>query len=347
MAKDTTQQTSFSHSDPRVQAAMTFTQGDEDKARKMASGEYHDVMVIKGKFTLEKTGVYGNYMIFANTEKSAFVNISVISYTDPSPYEEINPAVSWKEYYKACERIAGMVTITDTSDLIPHLTASLAGYDIFSDFAAGDEANATQTMNDIMNKYLSSNSVSNKLSFEATSSLDLFEERIPMVEVKAKAPSSSSSSAADNRPEIEKQFTFVVEAKAIVSPLKGKRVADLVKGDQIILLLVNRDGASLKIAEALGAFDENRNYKPIKGKFLDKIPVEKIGYYLYCALAKNAVAKIPEEGNVQIETADGVSRMTIDDVEEKKKSIDRNLMVYVAMLLGLVIIAAIIIYVLV
>jgi hypothetical protein len=346
MAKENIQQTSFSHSDPRVQAAMTFTQGDEEKARKMASGEYNDVVVIKGKFILEKTGVYGNYMIFANTEKSTFLNISVISYTDPSPYEEINPSVSWKEYYKACERIAGMVTITDTSDLIPHLTASLAGYDIFSDFASGDEANATQTMNDILNKYLSSNSIANNLSFEKTSSLDLFEERIPIVEVKAKAPSSSSS-ASDNRPEIEKQFTFVVEAKAIVSPLKGKRVADLVKGDQIILLLVNRDGASLKIAEALGAFDENRNYKPIKGKFIDKIPVEKIGYYLYCALAKNAVAKIPEEGNVQIETADGVSRMTIDDVDEKKKSIDRNLMVYVAMLLGLVIIAAIIIYVLI
>jgi hypothetical protein len=347
MAKENTPQTSFSHSDPRVQAAMTFTQGDEEKARKMASGEFHDVMVIKGKFILEKTGIYGNYMIFTNTEKSTFLNISVISYTDPSPYEEIDPTVHWKEYYKACERIAGMVTITDTSDLIPHLTASLAGYDIFSDFASNDESNATQTLNDIFNKYLSSNSVSNEISFEKASSLDLFEERIPMAEVKAKAPSSASASSADNRPEIEKQFTFVVEGKAIVSPLKGKRVADLVKGDQIILYLVNRDGASLKIAEALGAFDDDRNYKPIKGKFLEKIPVEKIGYYLYCALAKNAVAKIPEEGNVQIETADEVSRMTIDDVEEKKKSIDRNLMVYIAMLLGLVVIAAILIYVLI
>jgi hypothetical protein len=335
---------SFTHTDPRIQAALVYTQGDLGKAEKMAEGTYQDIKVIKGKYAVEGRGVFGNFMVFCNIEYSVFVNVSIIQYGVPAPYSEIDPKSGWKEYFRGCERVAGLVTLEDTSRLVPHISASLSGYDIFSDLSSGDELNATNTMTEIISKYMNNEPVNVELSFEPASSLLLFEERIPMAEIKSKAAQAAAAEQADTRPDIEKQYTFVVEAKAVVSPLKGKRVLDLTPGDQVILILVNRDGASIKIAEALGAFDEKRNYRPIKGRFIGKVPVEKIGFYLYCALAKNAVAKIPEEGNVQIELAEDIPRVTMEEVQKNKKSVDRNLVLYIALLLGLVAIAGLIIF---
>jgi hypothetical protein len=343
-----TQTSSFTHTDPRIQAALAYTMGDVEKASKMASGEYQDIKVIKGKYAVESRTLFGNFMVFCNIEYSVFVNVSIIQYKDPAPFGEMKPTSGWKEYFRACERTAGLVTLEDTSGLVPHISASLSGYDIFSDLSAGDEANATNTLTEIISKYMDNEPVSVELSFESASSLLLFEERIPMAEIKPKGAAAQQQAApADNRPEIEKQYTFVVEAKAIVSPLKGKRVVDLVPGDQVILLLVNRDGASIKIAEAIGAFDEKRNFRPIKGRFVGKVPVEKIGFYLYCALAKNAVARIPEEGNVQIEIAEATPRVTMEEVQKGKKDVDRNIILYIALLLGLAAIAGLIIFALI
>jgi hypothetical protein len=333
----------FSQSDPRFQAALGFTGGDGEKAKQMISGDYLDVRVIKGKYSIHSIGHYGNYMVFVNIATNAFLNISLISYSDKSFFEDFNPIISWKEYYKTCERIAGATSMLDVADLIPHLIASLEGYDITADLRAQDEANASATVSDILSRFYSSNTVENILHIDATSSLELQDERIPVKQVEIKKEQAEAA-PADTRPEIEKKAAFVVEAKAIISPLKGKIVNDLMKGDMIVLLLVNRDGASIKIAEALGALDEERNFLPMKGRLVEKVPVEKIGYYLYCAIAKNALAKIPEEGNVQIEIADDTPKKTVEEVEKQNKASDKNMMMYVAMLIGLIILTAIVIY---
>jgi hypothetical protein len=83
----------------------------------------------------------------------------------------------------------------------------------------------------------------------------------------------------------------------------------------------------------------------MKGKIVEMVPVEKIGYYIYCSVAKNVLIKIPEEGNVLIEMADSQKRITIDEVEKKK--IDRNLVLYLSLLIGLIVIAGLLIYALV
>jgi len=336
----------LSNNDPRIQAALEFTGGDEEKAKQMISGDYLDIRIIKGKYALSEVGYYGNYMVFMNIETNTFLNVSLISYFDKTFFEDFNPVISWKEYYKTCERIAGSTSLVDVADLIPHLVASLVGYDIVTDLRTQDEANASATVSDILSRFYASNKIENVLHIEATTSLELQDERIPIKKIDAKREQADAA-PVDTRPEIEKKATFVVEAKAIVSPLKGKIVNDLKKGDRIILLLVNRDGASLKIAEALGALDEERNYLPIKGRLVEKVPVEKIGYYLYCAIAKNALAKIPEEGNVQIEVAEDTPAVNTENVEKEKKSSDKSLMLYIVLLIGLAIFAAIVIYVLI
>jgi len=328
--------------DERVAAALGFTNGDEAKARAMVAGDYHDIRIIKGKFALRNSNLFGNFMLFVNTESLMFCNVSLIAYEVVSFYEQLNPAISWKIYFKGCERIARAVTLFNTEEFIPYLSNSLDGYDVASYAVNGDTDNISSALCDIISKFYSFGEPEIVVSIEDSSSLELAEERIPVRKAAPKkAEESQAAPVEDARPEIEKNAQFVVEGKAIVSPLSGKRVADLQKGERILLLLVNRDAASIKVAEALGAFDDKRNYVPMKGKIADIVPVEKIGYYIYCAVAKNVLVKIPEEGNVLIEMADSQKRITIDEVEKKK--VDRNLVLYLVLLIGLIVVAGLLI----
>jgi hypothetical protein len=327
----------------RLMAALGYTGGDEEKARRMISGEYRDVRVIKGKFAVSEADLYGNFMMFAHPESGKFLNVSLIAYSEANHYNDIDIGIGWREYFKECERITRVVTLSDTADLLPYFMDSIEGYDLIGFMKSGDEEGALSSIIDIMGKYYTAGSADAVIAMEEASSLDLAEERIP-VSRNERRRNDESVAQADTRPEIERNAQFVIDARAIVSPLNGKRVGDLKKGERMLLLLVNRDPISMKIADALGALDDKRRYIPMKGKIVDIVPVEKIGYYLYCAIAKNAIAKIPEEGNVLIEMADK-PRVTIDEIEKKK--IDRNLILYIALLAGLVAIAAAIIYVLV
>ena len=271
------------------------------------------------------------------------LNVSVIAYGDSDKYTDSKPIVDWREYFRKCENISRSVQLKDISDFVQPFSGSLNGFDVINDIIKNDEKNAEQSVADIVNKFYKLNGAESELMIDRASSLDLADEKIPINKTQPKQ-SDTEEETVDARPEIEKSVQFVVEAKAIISPLKGKMVNDLVKGDRIKLLLVNRDAPSIKIAETLGGFDEERNYKPIKGRLVEKVSVEKIGFYLYCALAKNAIAKIPEEGNVQIEMADDAPRVTIDEVEKRK--VNSNIVLYVVMLIGLIVIAGVLINVL-
>ena len=52
-------------------------------------------------------------------------------------------------------------------------------------------------------------------------------------------------------------------------------------------------------------------------------------------------------GNVQIEVAEDTPAVNTENVEKEKKSSDKSLMLYIVLLIGLAIFAAIVIYVLI
>ena len=55
----------FSEQTKRLQIALYYTYGDEDKAKKMINDSYRDLVVIKGKFS--SASVYGAFLLFINT----------------------------------------------------------------------------------------------------------------------------------------------------------------------------------------------------------------------------------------------------------------------------------------
>jgi hypothetical protein len=339
MAEDTTK----AKTDPRMAQALVCTGGDEQKARALIDGTYKDALILKAKFEIAEAELHCNMMVFAHAETGAFLNISIIIYNNATIWTSSDPSISWRDYYRTCEKIAKSVNLSDASDFVTHLKDALTGYDIFSDMQSSDADSAAYKITGIVEKFYGLKNIECDAFIEPASTLELADERISVCAPQGTQQGNAQEQpAGDTRPEIEKNTQLLVEAKAIISPLNGKRVHDLVKGDRILLMFVNRDGASIKIAEALGAFDENRNYLPIKGRIAEMIPVEKVGYWIYVAIAKNAVAKIVEEGNVQI-AVDG-STATAQSVQERKTSADKNIIMYIALLIGLIAVAGLLIY---
>ena len=331
--------------DPRMKQALVCAGGDEEKARQMVDGSYKDALVLKAKFEIAEADLHCNMMAFANAESGDFLNISIIIYNDEIIYASADPKSGWKDYYRACERIAKTAQISDSTDFLPHLKESLNGYDLISDMKAGDAEGAASKIIDIVEKFYSLKNIQCDVDIEKVSTLELSEERIAVC-TPGQDPAASAQSVqpADIRPEIEQKTQIIVEGKLIVSPLHGKMVHDLNKGDRVMVMLVNRDGASLKIAEAIGGFDEDRNYKPVKARLVEILPVEKVGYWLYASVAKNAVIKIIEEGNVQVEVPlDGAVSAASAGLAQKE-SADRNIVMYIALLIGLLAIAGLLIY---
>jgi hypothetical protein len=327
---------------PRFELALSFTGVDEDKARRMVSGEYKDILVLKAKFAIPDADLHCNLVAFANTETGLFLNISLIVYSNVQAYESADPASPWRDYYRSCEKIAKSVQIRDTPDFLVHLKNSLAGYELVADMRTGDVDSAAFKVGDIAGKFFGLKDIDSIAGLDVSSSIELAEQRISIAAAGSASPDNVSAEPADTRPEIEKKTQFVVPAKAIISPLKGKMVKDLVKGDRIMILFEKRDAVSLKIAESLGALNEDRQYTSIKARIVEKVPVEKIGFWIYAAIAKNAVAKIEEEGNVQIEMV--VDWQDPNAVVAQKEAADRNIIMYIALLIGLIAIAGLIIY---
>jgi hypothetical protein len=329
--------------DERMIAALSFTNGDNEKARQMIAGQYRDIRVIKGKFALNEINLYGNFMLFVHIESGAFLNISVIVYTDGKKHDAVDISIIWKDYFRVCEKIAKSTELSDSTDFLAHLTTSLDGYNLINEIINNDIENLSSGMTDIIIKFYGVGKADTRIESDDTTSLDLAQERIPVKRIDY-TKDEQEQPPEDTRPEIEKSAKFVVEAKAIISPIKGRRVSDLRNGDKILLVLANRDAITIKIAEALGALDDKRQFLPMKGRIVEKVPVDKIGFFIYCSIAKNALAKITEEGNVLIETADQ-PRVTVNDTE--RKQVDRNLILYIVLLVGLVAIAFILILALV
>lgn len=330
--------------DPRTAQALACAGGDELKAKALLDGTLKDALALKGKFSIPDADLCCNFMVFAHAETGTFLNISIIIYSNMTIWTSSDPSAGWRDYYRSCEKIAKSVTLTDASDFVTHLNASMSGYDIFSDMKISDADGAAYKIQDITEKFYGLKNIECLANIEPVSTLELADERISVCAAQpAKQDQQPAQPAEDTRPDIEKNAQLVVEAKAIISPLHGKRVHDLVKGDRLLVLLVNRDGASLKIAETLGAFDEERNFKPMKARIVEMIPVEKVGYWIYVALAKNALGKIVEEGNVQVAVDTGAAPNP-KQIENEKEAADKNIVMYIALLIGLIAVAGLLIY---
>lgn len=327
-----------------IKIALKYTNGDLEKAKLMASGQHDDVSVIKGRFASDSVLVYGIFIVFVNFANRYTMNVNTLILATKDVFEKAKIFDSWKSFYSDFGNYIKDMgdEALDSHDFTTHLADSIGGYDIFSKVDGGDLDSLTEDLKEIIGKFLDDYRIQCQIEVENTSSLMLELEGIPVEAPDRDLPIAETEELIQSdedrlMAQIEKETEYLVGGRVIVSPVRGKNINDIKTGEAIRVLLTNRDETTMNIAKNLNALSEDDDYLPIKARVKAKIPLAGGGCTIYGVIAKNVLVKVIEEENVKIE---------VDSVQGSTTTLksESRLLLYVALLLGLIALSLFIVF---
>ncbi len=327
-----------------IEMSLKFVNGDMEKAKAMAAGQYLDNIAVKTKFFLQHSGRSGLFFAFFNIydEYISFVDAALV--TNDSIYEKVRIFDDWKSLYSDMNAYKSGGDIVDMSNLPDLLIDGMVEKDIFPYVQESNLDELSRNILLILKQVLNDDSAQCQVEIEPTSSLAMDMGGIPLVTPQSAEPQEESPKpvAVEETEferrirEIEEEANFVVEGTSIVAPVKGKYINDIQLGEKIMVLLPGKDPVSRKILSVLNAVDSEGRISPIKGRVKEKVPLEKSGYMVYALVAKGVLAKLTEEENVKIRMEAG------EDTSAPEK--EGKMVYFMAFLVILIIIAGIVLF---
>ncbi|HNX23121.1 MAG TPA: hypothetical protein PKG60_03685 [Spirochaetota bacterium] len=301
----------------RIEIALKFTNGDMDKAKLMASGSMSDVIVVKGKFIVGDQDISGFFLAYFNIVDEYIAAIKSVIVSNSSIFTRIRIFDEWRSHYKNILAYEKGEDKLDSEKLNSDLLDSFIKLDVFPDVQKQNLEYLSSTIPDILKTSFNSSNVKSQIDLEQTSSLELVlmgidimvpasEEDTP--EEPQETPAAEArvlpeSPFAKKLAEIESKAQFIVEGCCVLSPVKGKLIAEITPGERIYVVLPAKDSVSQRILDAYKARNSEGNPLPVIGRVMEKINNELTkGYILYVLVAKGIYAKIIEEENMKIQT---------------------------------------------
>lgn len=332
-----------------INSALRFTNGDVEKAKQMLSGQFNDAVAVKGKFSIGEE-IFGVFLIFCNNQFNTIMNANTLLSASKSLNDKIRVNDNWKSFYVNFKNYVNIdkseKSLLDSYEFTNHLIESLAGYDTYTDINAHNIEVVTEIMTEIIYKYNNLGPITCQVDFEDTNSLQIDIEGIPLeLNDESTASSNKNKESSESMTEktldsIESQADYVIDGKVIVSPVKGKYINDIKIGEKIKVIPVNSsDEISIRVAKTLKAYSDEGEFLPVKARVKAMVPMDGGGFMIYGVLLKNILIRVLEEENVKIEVHTPKS-------EVRPASNESSLVVYISLLIGLIIIAAGMIYLL-
>jgi hypothetical protein len=327
----------FSEKTKLMNLALKYTNGDMERAKLMVSGQYNDVKIIKGKFDVKESNIYGLFLIFINIPNKYIMHIDSFIQSRENVVSKASIFDSWKAF------LADITNFGKTEDdIIPsyefanNIAYSLENPDIYSEIENDNLEHLTKLFTDIINKFYQNAYANCKLSIDNTNSLTM-----ELADISIEEPQKTTGKDLDKMDgehsekieAIESKAEYVLNGRIIISPIKGKHISEIKVGEKIKILLSSSDSINKQIARSLKALSEDNEILPITMRITEKFPMEKKGYYIYGLIAKNVLVRIIEEEDVKIET-DTVQKITKSAKREKNSS-DNRTIVYIVLLIGL------------
>ena len=318
----------------RIEISLRFTDGDTEKAKLMASGGLADITAVKGKFLVADQDISGFFLAFFNVAGEYIAAIKSVVVSNNSIFSRIRIFDDWKSHYKNIVAYQKGEDKIDSEKFDSDMLGSFINVDIFPDVQKENLDYISSTVPDLIKASFNSSSVKCQIDLEKTSSLELV-----LMGIDIMVPSPGEDKQGDGResegksvPEtafekkladIESRAQFVVEGNCVLSPVRGKLIADISSGERIYVLLPSKDSVSQKILDAYKARNADGSPLPVIGRVMEKIPNETTkGCILYVLVAKGIYAKIIEEENVKIQTelsaAPVKGERVVEDVPDKK-----------------------------
>lgn len=329
-----------------IDVALKYTKGDMAKAKAMASGQYQDIVAIKGKFFFQESNQSGMFLSFFNIfdEFIAYTNSSLSE--NESIYKNVRIFDDWKTLFEDLLAYKQAPDNLDASSLSDFLLDSFISHDVFPAVQDGNLDDLSRVVSDSLKTFFNNELVQSQIELESTNSLSLELGGITFA-----VPGASEEQEEKEQPEkvdlseedetikrIESEANYIVDGKIIVSPVKGKYVNDISAGEKIMVLLTGKDPLTNKILSVLDGYSPEGEIKAIKGRLKEKVPLEKSGYILYALVAKGVLAKIVEEENVKIQLEPSDDKVNgIQNEETGNKAI-----ILMAVLVGLIILGGVI-----
>lgn len=326
-----------------IEKALKYTKGNLEKAKQMISGQNNDVMVIKGRFAIDISQIFGIFIIFVNTVNKSIMNLSTFLIGIRNVHDKARIFDNWKNYYSEFNLFVANEgdSAIDSYEFKNMLSESLAGYDVYSKLSEENFEMITKDIREIIGKFYSIDKVQCQIEIDETSSLAVDLEGVPLlIDGVAEGELDDTGEESEEDALISKtegEAEYIVGGKIIVSPVKGKYINDIEPGESIRVLLTKKDSVSMSVAKTLNAINEKGDFKSIRARVKEKIPMEEGGFIIYGVVAKNVLVKIVEEENVKIEMDTGEKASKQDKAESK-------LIIYIALLLGLIFITLLIIF---
>lgn len=297
---------SFSEQARKHQIALYYTMGDDDKAKKMVTGDYTDLYVIKGKFS--SSSVYGAFIVFLNTVYQKAMHTYIIL-TRSFDLVDMKTSRDWRSF----ERL-----LLETSKKGEHdeVFSGQVRENIIKGFTMQEIANLSKLLeqdngiaiNHFLQKFISAIAGLQNMEFtcdyEKISSLAMEIHSVTSVKVsqselaagQGKQPTPAEIRVEKTDDALEgKEVKLVLNGALILSPIKGKDISTLSVGDRIMISIIDKNPKAVDVAKAFNAYDAEKGVRPIAGRIVSIKRTDT--FTIFAIVAKGIYIKIVEEEN--------------------------------------------------
>jgi hypothetical protein len=328
-----------------IDIALKYTNGDITKAKEMASGHVNDIVVVKGKFLDLASSQSGLVLVFFNIDFEYIACIESMIANNSGIFDRARIFDDWKALYLDLKTFQKGTESIDSTEFNNSIINSVIQNDLFGNVEEGNLESVKKKLNSSISEFYSAKSVQLQIELNKTNSLALDVAGL-IIEIpgkKEKEEKEKENKAEETESErrmsrIEQEAMYVVKGNSIVSPVRGKFVNDLIAGDNIKIILSDKDMVSQKILNAVNAYDAEKKPLPVKGRIKEVIPLEKNGFVIYALVAKGILAKLLEEENFKLMMFN--EQMADQNLEKS----DQKIILLVSLLLGLILLAGIVLF---
>jgi hypothetical protein len=296
----------------KLDIALFYTNGEEDRARQMVAGTLKDVYVVKGKFS--STSSFGVFIAFFNNQYLTLNSVyPVIS--DSFTLKDFKTRTPWIAFEKD---ISTFMSNNEHDDVLgrqlKNVITSSFGLQFSGELkklmADKSEIEINRLFQQMVQDRMGFQSVNMVVDIEEVSSLDMelysitsrkvtdYKER---TEEKKEAEPDIEVDVEDDRDALKgKEVRLILRGNLILSPISGRDIGLLVVGDRLKVKITDTHQKAMSVLRAFNAI-ENEEVRPIIGRIVSIRHRADGGYTIFAIVAKGIYVKVEElEENIKV-----------------------------------------------
>ncbi len=309
----------------KLRIARRYTKENEDLARDVVNGSYRDIVIIKARYKNRDENYFGAFSVYLSIELSSVVGLVICTGKLPNIYK-VKPFETWKIHERSIRDIIEVELDNNSLDTINKLfidrITSNTIENILSYIKLDNYDKLTNLFSKIIEELFSIDNIAIQIDTEKLTSVDF--ELISTVrieqdnneslkeQIEKKDLSTDSNEFAGN---------MIIDGKVILSPVDGKDIKAIVKGDYIKVLITEKTEKAINIATKLSFYDkENQTMKTITGEVISH-KKNDMGHEIHILIAPYILVKVSESEDVKVATISSVSEAEEDEKLSKKSLI--------------------------